>query len=590
MDKIAIIDNGGQYTHLIASKVRKFGIYSEIISPEISPNKLKWYKGIILSGSPFSVHDKKAPKISKKVFSLGIPILGICYGLQSIAYNLGGVVKKGKKREYGKAIMFKKKRSALFKGLLNKEQVWMSHGDSVTKLPKGFDVIASTNNCKIAAIQNRNKKIYGLQFHPEVRDTIKGDLILKNFVLKICGAKQEWNMKKFLENQFSELKEKIKDKEVLVLASGGVDSTVLVFLLSKIVEKQKLHVLHINNGFMRKKESEKVIKMFKKLGVNIKYIDAYDEFIKAIGREVNPEKKRKIIGEKFVEVSNREAKKIKLKNWLLAQGTIYPDTIESGGSKNSDVIKTHHNRVNIIQKMIKKGEVIEPLKDLYKAEVRQLGKELKLPNQIIERHPFPGPGLSIRVLGNEKIFDVSKIQKKVNNLLLNTSYQGKVLPIKSVGVKGDARVYEHPVLLVGNKNWKEIEKISTSLTNNIEGINRVIFQITQYEKMNPTKTYLTKERINKLREADYIVSKFLNNEKLYNKIWQFPVILLPLKNNKGEMLVLRPVNSERAMTASFSKIPWKKLDNLTQALLKIKGISSITYDVTNKPPATIEWE
>ncbi len=588
-EKIGVIDNGGQYAHLICLKIRQLGVYSELLSTNLEKEKIKEYKGFILSGSPYSVNDRKAPRVSKAIFLSEKPILGICYGMQYIAKVFGGEVKKLQAREYSKAIMKADNSSPLFLGLDKSQEVWMSHGDSVIKLPKGFKVIGFTDNCKIAAFENSDKRIYGVQFHPEVSDTKYGNKILENFVFRICGASKNWNMEKYLEKKLYEIKEHTYNKKVVLLASGGVDSTVLAFMLAKALPKENVKVFHINTGFMRKNESEKVASALRKAGIVPEIINAESDFYNAIKDIKDPEEKRKIIGEKFISII--EPKLNQLDNWVLCQGTIYPDTIESGATKHSEVIKTHHNRVGIIQRMIKKGLVLEPLSDLYKEEVRVLGRILKVPEEILKNHPFPGPGLAVRIITVKT--PKPGLQEKLEKVLKHTRYKGLVLPLKSVGVKGDARCYEHPVVLFGPKNWDELEKISIKITNNIEGINRVVFSLQPktFKKPKTIEDEINKEKIELLREADYIVEKIMRKSNYYDKVWQFPVIYAPISfTESGGTIILRPVISKRAMTARFAKLPWGLVDEVKKELLKLEGVNAIFYDITNKPPATIEWE
>ncbi|MBN1376869.1 glutamine-hydrolyzing GMP synthase [Candidatus Woesearchaeota archaeon] len=591
MDKIIVIDFGGQYAHLIANRLRRLGFLGEIVqnNEPIINLKNKDIKGIILSGGPSSVYEQESPKISKEIFNLNIPLLGICYGHQLITYMLNGKVNKGSIKEYGQALV-KLKPSRLFKGLGKKETVWMSHGDLVEDLPEGFDIIASSDYCKIAAVENTEKKIYGLQFHPEVTHTPNGMKILENFAGDICSCKKEWNMDNYLKEIRSDIKDKVKDKKVFLLVSGGVDSTVLFTLLNKSLGKNKVLGLHIDTGLMRLNESKNVEEVLKKQGFdNLELYDASESFLKALENVVDPEKKRKIIGNLFIDsIFDKSDKILSSDEWIIAQGTIYPDTIETKGTKNADLIKTHHNRVLKMQELINKGKVIEPLSQLYKDEVRLIGKKLGLPEELIERHPFPGPGLAVRILcNNKKAEDVSETEKKVKDIF-KKSY---VLPIKSVGVQGDSRVYKHPAVIDSEINWNYMEKLSTRMTNSVSDINRVLLIIRKKEgDFKLLKKTINSERVNLLQKADFVVEKILKEEKIYNKIWQMPVVLVPVSVNGGESIILRPVDSKEAMTANFSRIPENIVNKISKELLKIKGVDAVFYDITNKPPATIEWE
>lgn len=601
MERILVVDFGGQYAHLITNRFRRMNILADIISStdlidEIkSSTKTNIVKGIIFSGGPSSVYEKNAPDISIDVFSMNIPILGICYGQQLIAYKLGGVVKQGKIKEYGTAqIKILHKKSNLFNGLNKSETVWMSHGDSVCGLPKDFKIIASTKNCQIAAMENENKQIYGIQFHPEVTHSVNGNKLLENFAVKICNCKREWTSDNYFNEISKNILEKAKDKKIFLLVSGGVDSVVLFTLLNKIMGKERVFGLHVDTGFMRKDESSDIMNVLHNLKLdNLKIVDASDDFFNALKNAVEPEEKRKIIGNLFIDVVNKYSKKLfSSDDWLIAQGTIYPDTIESKGTKNSDLIKTHHNRVPKMQELIKKGKVIEPLAHLYKDEVRILGKKLNLSDSIIQRHPFPGPGLAVRILCNDKKTEDSlELNRKINSKIRNTF----ILPIKSVGVQGDSRTYKHPAVIVKWDDWGTLEKTSTELINSFPEINRVLLLLKKKCRGIPVllRKKLTKERTELLKDADFIVTKIMHKEKLYNNVWQMPVVLIPISfsdNTNQESIILRPVDSKEAMTANFSRLPKKAVEKIVDELLKLKNVDAVFYDITNKPPATIEWE
>lgn len=596
MDKIIILDFGGQYAHLIANRIRRIGVYSEIKPHDVNLKELKEAKGIILSGGPQNISEDNSLKCDPKIFDLKIPILGICYGHQLITYMLGGEVSRGKTKEYGKTNLLIKENKNLFQGLKTNEIVWMSHGDYVSKLAKGFVITASTNDCKTAAVENHEKNIYGIQFHPEVTHTENGIKILENFVFKICECLKNWDMKTFIHQEVNRIKDQIGDKKVFLLVSGGVDSTVCFALLNKALGKDKVYGLHIDNGFVRLNESKKVEEELKKHGFeNFHIIDASNDFFNELKEVYMPEIKRNIIGKVFIEVQEKELKKLNLNadEWILGQGTIYPDTIESGGTKNSSVIKTHHNRVEAIQNLIEQGKVIEPIKDLYKDEVRLVGEMLGIPHHLVNRHPFPGPGLAVRILCLEKENHVDKeTELAVKHIVEKYMLASKVLPIKSVGVQGDSRTYAHPVVIYGDTNFDLLEKISTEITNKVSGVNRVVYAITRpdFNKMKVKKSFLTKDRTRLLQEVDAIVEEYLVKNNLYDSIWQFPVVLLPLSFNGGESIVLRPINSTEAMTANFTKMDMNHVDAIAAKLMRIKGIDAVFYDVTNKPPGTIEWE
>ena len=608
MDKIIILDMGGQYAHLLARRVREIGVYSEIWPSDSSFSKLssKDVKGIIISGGPSSVYEKNSPKSNPRLFTIKKPILGLCYGHQLMAHNMKGKVTPGKVKEYGIAKLIIKKRSKLFAGLENEEQIWMSHGDSVEQMPPGFNHIGSTDDCMIAAMSDAKRDYYGLQFHPEVTHTPHGKRLLSNFVLQICRAKKGWSMEHFIDNSISSIKKIAGKRNVFLLVSGGVDSVVCFALLNRALGKDRVYGLHIDNGFMRLNESMNVNSALKKLGfTNFHVIDASRDFLDAVRGVAEPEKKRKIIGDKFIKIQQQEVKKLKLdpKKWMLGQGTIYPDTIETKGTKHADLIKTHHNRVPIVQEMISKGLVIEPIKELYKDEVRELGMQLGLPRSIVQRHPFPGPGLAVRCLcckSAEKINDELRLNREINLHCMKFGIAAKVLPIRSVGVQGDGRTYRHPILLTGNEkgvNYAAIDKLSSELTNRFREVNRVLLLYGINGKADDLiakeNSYLAKNRLDMLREADDIVSKTMDDPKYRlacSKIWQFPVVLVPLGTKGGETIILRPVESKEAMTANWARLPSEFVYSVTEKLMKIKGIDAVFLDVTNKPPATIEWE
>ena len=593
-DKICVLDFGGQYCHLIARRIRDLGVYTEILPSNSSPDDLKEYKGIILSGGPSSVYEENAPKYNSDIFNLNIPIFGICYGLQLMSHVLKGEVSPGKTKEYGFAQISIKDKNSLFKNLEDTESVWMSHGDLVSKTPVGFKITASTKDCPIAGMANENKKFYGVQFHPEVTHTEHGTQILQNFI-DITGAQKSWNIKDYEAKIITEIKDRVKDKKVFMLLSGGVDSTVAFALLDKALAKENVYGLHIDNGFMRLNESKKVEEALKELGYNnFHTVDASSEFLKAVDGLTEPEEKRKIVGKTFLDIQKRELNKIGFNenDWLLGQGTIYPDTIESQGTENADLIKTHHNRIQIIVDMIKEGKVIEPLEYLYKDEVRYLGKNLGLPKSVIERHPFPGPGLSIRCLCTEISNlpeNLEEANKKIKEITDKYNLTFKILPIKSVGVQGDARTYRHPVAIYSENipDEKILTEISTELTNKVKEINRVLFSLTPLtEKIEAKTSFLTKERLDRLRESDDFITNLINETGEYKDIWQFPVVLVPI--GEKESLVLRPIVSKEAMTASFYMLKKETLNTIKNKLQS--KYSYLLYDITNKPPGTIEWE
>jgi len=589
-----VLDFGGQYANLIANRIRRLNVFSEIYDPDVATSKLKEAKGIILSGGPSSVYEENAPSFNKEIFSLGIPVMGICYGHQLTAHTLGGVVKKGSVQEYGLTELKINKKSKLLLGLNEMEQVWMSHADTVEKLPKGFVNIASTQDCENALVEDSKRNIFGMQFHPEVVHTINGMKILDNF-LDICKCKKDWTMKNYVSTKIEEIQKTVGDKKVFLLASGGVDSTVCFVLLNKALGKDKVKALHIDNGLMRKNESNLVMQTLKKQGFdNLIIEDASNYFLKNLNGVTEPEEKRKIIGNAFIEVQKNVLQKINLNpsEWLLAQGTIYPDTIETGRTKNSSLIKTHHNRVEIIQKMIEEGKVIEPLNLLYKDEVRIIGEELGLSKELVWRHPFPGPGLGVRILCTNGVVELidSVVEKKAKEIAKSKGLELVVLPLKSVGVQGDNRTYKHPAVLIGKADWNTLEQVSISITNEIQEINRIVWLVGGKVSGKLLSASITKERADLLREADAIIEESMRKYNLYDKIWQFPIILAPLDINGKEAIILRPVYSTEAMTARFADLPMNFVHDSVEKIMATGKFGAVLYDVTHKPPGTIEWE
>ncbi|HUT62630.1 MAG TPA: glutamine-hydrolyzing GMP synthase, partial [Anaerolineae bacterium] len=521
-NKITVLDFGGQYAHLIAKRVRHLGIYADIMHPDVSIDTLGKPGGIILSGGPSSVYSEKAPPFNHEILNTGIPIMGLCYGMQLLANLLGGEVKRLDRHEYGRAELQVAGKSPLFSGLERYEQVWMSHGDSVTRPPEGFDIIGSTSDCPVAAIGNEESKIYGLQFHPEVKDTPAGDHIISNF-LKICELEKNWSMEGYIEGKMKEIRERVGNRNVFLLVSGGVDSTVTFTLLNNALGKSRVLGLHIDNGLMRKNETAEVKHALGKLDFdNLIVVDRSDDFLWAVEGLTDPQEKREAIGDEFMYVKDRELKNLDLDpdKWMLGQGTLFPDIIESGGSKHADVIKTHHNRTDMIKEMVEKGLVIEPLDQLYKDEVRMVGERLMLPHELVWRHPFPGPGIGVRVLcseGSDSSGDFKELHEQVAAKAGSAGYDSIILPVRSVGVQGDSRTYAHPAAVDGMLDWEKLELLSTDITNEIQGVNRVVFKIGGGE-LKPLKSKvatLTRDRLDLLREADYEAMNALKKYNLY---------------------------------------------------------------------------
>ena len=507
---IAILDFGSQYTQLIARRIREANVYSEILPYHVNLDKLKMNppKGIILSGGPASVYENQAPVCDRKIFELGIPILGICYGAQIIAQLLGGKVTKTSRAEYGRIDIIIDNREDIFYGFPKETACWMSHQDLIEDLPLNFKAIAHSENTKVAAMENREKKIYGIQFHPEVTHTPLGKKLLENFLYRICQCRLGWNLQSFIQQSVKEIKEKVGKGMVVAGVSGGIDSLVAAVLTHKAIGDQ-LHCIFINNGLLRKGEAEEVQERFKaNFKIDLIYVDASERFLKRLKGVSDPEIKRKIVGEEFIRVFEKKAKDIGKVEYLL-QGTLYPDVIESISLKGpSSKIKSHHNVGGLPEEMELK--VLEPLKYLFKDEVRKVAKELKFPEEVIWRQPFPGPGLSIRVIGSAD-----------------------------------------------------------------------------------------KEKLDILREADEVIKQEIKKNGLYKKVWQSFGILLPIKTvgvmgdirTYDFVLALRIVTSNDGMTANWVKIPYAILGEISSRIInEVKGINRVVYDVSSKPPATIEWE
>lgn len=622
--KIVVLDFGSQYAHLIAKRFRMLGYYSEIALPSTSLEVFENCKGIVFSGGPSSVYDEKVPEFNKDILKLDIPILGLCYGHYIVHLGYNGKVGKADVGEFGFAQLKLNEnvKSPLFEGLECEQQVWMSHQDGVLQPGDGFEVVGSTKDCPFAATQNLEKKRFSLQFHCEVKDTPCGNQLFENFA-KYCGMEKNWDQDTVLQIILNQIKIDAGDKNVLLFLSGGVDSTITFALLNKALGQDRVLGLHIDNGFMRKNESANVKEAYLKFGFdNFIVEDASESFLKAIYGLTDPQKKRMAVGENFITVRNEvvAAQHLDENNWLLAQGTLYPDIIESGGTKNSNTIKTHHNRVQGIQDLISKGLIIEPIRDLYKDEVRAIGKKLGLSDELVMRHPFPGPGLSINVLCNDGKSWTQKDQDEfqaakdeLNRIELNmfcenctSSLVRDVLPVRSVGVQGDFRTYRFPALLTFKdegdgfyhfpKKHEKIEQCSSTITNAAKFINRTCIKLYQNPKLKNEdlklqEGYCDKRRLDQLREVDNIVLTNLHDSGWYNKIFQHLTIDLPFASSADHAtFVLRPVCSEDVMTARFAMLPSDLLSKIVHEIAALDFVDALYFDATNKPPATFGWE
>ena len=623
MEKIVVLDFGSQYAHLIAKRFRALGYYSEIELPSCDVEKLRDAKGIVFSGGPASVYDEKTPDFNSRILDLEVPILGLCYGHYIVHLGYNGKVGKAEVGEFGFAQLNIRKElnSPLFKGIDPQQQVWMSHQDGVLSMGDGFEVIGSTKDCPFAATQNLAKKRFSLQCHCEVKDTPCGNQIFENFA-QYCQMPKNWDEDAVLNHIIEDTKKQAGDKNVLLFLSGGVDSTVAFALLNKALGQDRVLGLHIDNGFMRKNESSNVDKAYRGHNFNNFVVkDASESFLSAIAGLTDPQKKRMAVGENFITVRDNFVKEQNLdeNRYMLAQGTLYPDIIESGGTKNSHTIKTHHNRVEGIQKLIEKGLIIEPLKDLYKDEVRRMGKKLGLEDDLVMRHPFPGPGLSINVLCSDGVLsaddkeELKKAKEEFEGIEITefcenckASLVKTVLPVKSVGVQGDFRTYRFPACLAFKKDEKgffhvpkvreKVEKTSSTITNSARFLNRTVIKLYQKpgvkdEDLVLQKGYCTRERLDQLREVDDIVLTELHKNGWYDKIFQHLTIDLPYAtSDKKASFVLRPVVSEDVMTARFAWLPMELMDNIVKQIAELDFVDSLYLDCTNKPPATFGWE
>ncbi len=597
MHGIAVLDAGGQYCHLLARRVREVGVQSHVLPIDTPAEQLAGISGVIISGGPRSVTEAASPRIHLSILTMGVPILGICYGHQLLAATMpGGVVKPSYSREYGFAKLKIDAPGDLFEGVPASSDVWVSHGDSVEKLPDGFDVLGSTEDCAVAAMTHRAKNIYGVQFHPEVTHTEFGQRILENFVRRVCRCDSSWkpSSAETIDAIETDIRTRVgATKKVLFFVSGGVDSSVAYKLCSDALGSDRVHGVYVDTGFMRKNESTEVIAAYEKAGFrNVRLRDASTEFLAAVGSETNPETKRKRIGAAFLSVENDVLEHLPAGEWLLGQGTIYPDTIESGGTQESALIKTHHNRVPELLRRIEAGEIVEPLVQFYKDEVREIGRALGLPSRLIEKQPFPGPGLAVRFLCTDEPAAWSE-NSKLSEVASGFNLKARVLPVRGVGVQGDERTYAHTALLTGDYDELGIAELSPAITNSLRDVNRVVFwagskgSIDEFH-VEPTTT--SREGLDVLREADARVRDILAEYDTQKRIWQCPVVMLPLKRKGESTIAIRPVESHDGMTAQYSRLPWPVIERITSAVLQVPGVGALLYDVTNKPPATIEWE
>ena len=573
--QIIVLDAGGQYCHLEARKVRDLGVYAEVRESETPAAELRGAKGLIVSGGPRSVYDPGSPTVDPAIFASGQAVLGICYGQQVMAHLLGGKVHKGIKGEYGLATLeLQETADPMFAGLGGRQQIWMSHRDVVETVPEGFQVAGHTDTCAVAAMASSARKLYGVQFHPEVVHSVRGQQYLSNFVFRVCGCEKDWDPRRRVPLIEQEIRDCVGRRKVFFFVSGGVDSCVAFTLARRALGPERVRGVYVDTGLMREGETD-----FVRSIAGLEVEDAQREFLAALEGVTEPERKRHVIGEEFVLVQERVMERQGLMNqdWMLGQGTIYPDTIESGGTAKAALIKTHHNRVAGIQKLISSGRIVEPLRSFYKDEVREVGRELDLPVELLDRHPFPGPGLAIRCLCSDR------------NAAVEATADGWLIPVRSVGVQGDERSYK-PVLAIDAVDMAR----ATELTNRLSCMNRVMAGVRTrlaVSAMRVRACSLTAERIERLRRADGIVRRLSHESGYDRRVWQFPVILVPLGTEEApDSVVLRPVDSVDGMTAQSIGMDPELLARMCAELLTDRGVAGVFYDLTHKPPGTIEWE
>lgn len=620
--RVAILDCGAQYTKVIDRRVRELNLQSEILPLSVVPAEVADYGAIILSGGPNSVFADDAPAFDPDILGLGIPVLGICYGMQLIAHCMGGVVQPGQQKEFGETAIEVEPESPLFQGLDARQMVLMSHGDKVAGLPPGFSVIGRSGDI-VAAIMHPEKRIYGVQFHPEVELTEHGQTILQNFLYGVAGLSGSFKLETRLQDTLEEIRTQVGDGKVFVLVSGGVDSAVTAALLLKALGPEAVYALHVDTGFMRYQESDTVCEALKAQGVkHLQHLKAEETFLNASteidGHSVgplktltNPEEKRRVIGDTFFRLTQDAitAMNLDLEKTFIAQGTLRPDLIESGNLDVSQIahkIKTHHNDVPLIQEQRQKGLIIEPNRDWHKDEVRKIGKLLGLPGDVVQRQPFPGPGLAIRVLCVEEPYitpEFESLNTAVHHRAQGLGLQGNVLPVKSVGVQGDYRSYSYLAAISGSysQSWESLRTLAQEIPNHHHAVNRVALVLNEEIRLpslmrHVTPTYLTSETLDLLRKIDFEVTEAVRKAGLLPKISQLLSVLVPVDlNNAGRhSIAIRAVVTSDYMTARPARLgeelPWEFLQSLAKTLVDRYPLDWVMYDMTSKPPATVEWE
>lgn len=617
MEKLAILDCGGQYTKVIDRRVRELGVKSDIFPINVKAEKLKDYKSIILSGGPNSISNDERLKFDERIFELGKPILGICYGMQLMSDYYKGVIDNNVVKEYGQNEIWIDNTVPIFKDMSEKQKVLMSHGDTVKIAPEDFKIIGKSGDA-IAAIGNVDKKMYGLQFHPEVDLTVEGTKILENFIRIVAKYQDFYALDDRIETSIKMIKEKVKDNKVVVLVSGGVDSAVTAALLTKALNPENVYAIHIDSGFMRKNESDIICENLKKLGLkNLIRENAKDYFFNTIveidGKNmgplvdtVDPEVKRQIIGELFIKVANNVIERLGLdpENTFIAQGTLRPDLIESGNPDISGFahkIKTHHNDVEIVRKARKKGLIVETNSDWHKDEVRKVARMLGLEESIASRQPFPGPGLAIRLICHNKEEEVTITEdeiKKLDEIMNGAEEYAQIIPIKSVGVQGDCRSYKNLGIVYGNGlnfDWDNVTTLAKKITDSINTINRIAYILNSNHINEPIKCFdmkINDECVDLLRELDNIVTSNLEG----SKVSQTFAVLVPIGITKKYSVVIRTFVTNDFMTGRPGEIGTEvDKHNIENIINEIENrfhdkIEFIMYDVTSKPPATCEWQ
>lgn len=617
MEKLAILDCGGQYTKVIDRRVRELGVKSEIFPINVSADDLKEFKAVILSGGPNNIGEEQRLGFDKRIFELGKPVLGICYGMQLMSDYFGGTVDSNIVKEYGQNEVTINTSSPIFEGLEKVQKVLMSHGDTVKIAPQGFEIIAKSGEA-IAGIGNNERKLYGFQFHPEVDLTENGMIMFENFLRKIAEYKEIYALDDRIQTSIKMIQEKVKDNKVIVLVSGGVDSAVTAALLVKALKPEQIYAIHVDSGFMRKNESDVICENLKELGLkNLIRENAKDYFfntqVEVDGRKIGPlvdtiepEEKRAIIGDIFMKVTNNAIERLGLdpEKTFIAQGTLRPDLIESGNPDISGFahkIKTHHNDVSAVREARNKGLIIETNSDWHKDEVRKVARKLGLAEEIASRQPFPGPGLAIRLIGHKKQEEVVISQddvERVNNILNGTEENAYILPLRSVGVQGDARSYRSLCVMLGNKidlDWDLVTTKAKEITDNVHSINRVAYILNKDKLDGNISCFdmsICDEAVNLLREIDSIVTSNLENSKANQTF----AVLIPVGINKKYSVAIRTFVTNDFMTGRPAAIGLEaSKEDIANIVKEIENrfgdkIEFIMYDVTSKPPATCEWE